>query len=149
MTSAEFRATDLMVRPPLHPTLMWVPTTCFVGGLLTDLAYCKTAEMQWTNFSAWLITAGVVLGWLSCILGIVDLVGRRYATAPVPGWAYAIGIGVVMIVATFNMLIHTRDAWTSVMPWGLALSAITVVLLVFTTVIGWTALYRRNVMVIV
>ncbi|MES1152938.1 MAG: DUF2231 domain-containing protein [Dongia sp.] len=148
MTNPELRPADLVVRPPLHPTLMWVPATCFVGGLLTDLAYYKTAEMQWANFSAWLITAGVILGWLSCILGIVDLVGRRYATAPVPGWAYAIGIGIVMILATFNMLIHTRDAWTSVVPWGLTLSAITVAVLVFTTVIGWTALYRRNVMVI-
>jgi uncharacterized membrane protein len=52
-----------------------------------------------------------------------------------------------MIVATFNMLIHTRDAWTSVVPWGLALSGITVVLLVFTTSIGWSALYRRSVVV--
>jgi uncharacterized membrane protein len=139
---------DVVVRPPLHPTLMWVPFTCFVGTLLTDLAYCGTAEMMWTDFSAWLISAGVVLGWLACIAGIVDLVGRRYTMAPVPGWAYAIGIVVVMVLATFNMLIHTRDAWTSVMPWGLALSVITVILLIFTTVIGWIALYRRSLVVI-
>jgi len=53
-----------------------------------------------------------------------------------------------MILATFNMLIHTRDAWTSVVPWGVTLSAITVVALIFTTVIGWMSLYRRSVVVI-
>ena len=127
---------------------MAVPTTCFVGALLTDIAYTQTAEMMWTNFSAWLISAGVVLGWLACIAGIVDLVGRRYATAPVPAAAYAIGILIVMVLATFNMLIHTRDAWTSVVPWGITLSAITVVVLIFTTVIGWMSLYRRSVVVI-
>jgi len=127
---------------------MWIPTTCFVDTLLTDIVYYRTAEMMWTDFSAWLISAGVILGWLSCIAGIVDLAGRRYGTAPVPAWTYPVGILVVMILATINMLIHTRDAWTSVVPWGLALSVITVVALIFTTLIGWTALYRRLVMVI-
>ena len=146
MNSAE-RA-GVLPRPPLHPTLMAVPTTCFLGTLLTDIAYAQTAEMMWADFSAWLISVGVVLGWLACIAGIVDLVGRRYATAPVPAAVYAIGILIVMVIATFNMLIHTRDAWTSVVPWGITLSAITVVVLIFTTVIGWMSLYRRSVVVI-
>ena len=148
MDTAEPVRAELIIRPPLQPTLMFVPITCFVGTLLTDLAYYATAEMMWADFSAWLVTAGVILGWLAGIAGLVDLAGRRYSMAPVPGWAYAIGILIVMVVATFNMLIHTRDAWTSVVPWGLALSAITVVLLFFTTWIGWSALYRRSAMVI-
>jgi uncharacterized membrane protein len=148
MTSPDLRAASFGARAPLHPTLMAFPIACMVGTLITDIAYASTAEIMWADFSAWLIAAGVVLGWLSGIAGIVDLVGRRYVNAPVPAWAYALGILVVLILATFNMLIHTRDAWTSVVPWGLALSAITVVVLVFTTSIGWTALYRRNVVVI-
>jgi uncharacterized membrane protein len=145
LPAADRYARAVRVRVPLHPTIMWVPITCLVGTLLTDIAYAETAVMQWANFSAWLITVGVVLGWLTCIAGIVDLAGRRYAAAVVPGWAYAIGIVVVMILATFNMLIHTRDAWTSVVPWGLALSIITVILLVFTTAAGWLALYRPRI----
>ena len=94
-----------------------------------------------------LVPAGVILGWLSCIAGIVDLVGRRYTTAPVAPWIYAVGIFVVMVLATFNMLIHTCDAWTSVVPWGLTLSAITVIVLIFTTIVGWMALYRRRAVV--
>jgi uncharacterized membrane protein len=148
MNRSETSGAAILPRPPFHPTLMAVPTTCFVGVLLTDITYAETAEMMWADFSAWLISAGVVLGWLACIAGIVDLIGRRYATAPVPAAVYVIGILAVMILATFNMLIHTRDAWTSVVPWGVTLSAITVVVLGFTTVIGWMSLYRRNVSVI-
>ena len=40
----------------------------------------------------------------------------------------------VLILATFNMLVHTRDAWTSVVPWGLVLSAAIVLVLILT---GW------------
>ena len=133
-----------IVRPPLHPTLVSFPICCLGGTLLTDIAYWQTAEMMWADFSAWLIAAGVVLGWLAAIFGIVDLVGRRYATAPMPAWVYALGNLVALIIATVNMLIHTRDAWTSIVPWGLGLSVVTVIVFLFTTWIGWTALYRRS-----
>jgi uncharacterized membrane protein len=38
-----------------------------------------------------------------------------------------------LILATFNMLVHTRDAWSSG-PWGLVLSAVVVIL----TIASWT-----------
>jgi uncharacterized membrane protein len=134
---------------PLHPTFVSFPITCLVGALLTDFAYWRTSEMMWADFSAWLISAGVILGWLAAILGIIDLAGRRYLLPHDRIWAYAIGHLVVLVLATFNMLIHTRDAWTSVVPWGIGLSAITVVILILTHWIGWQALYRREPSVVV
>ncbi|MGO4833581.1 DUF2231 domain-containing protein, partial [Rhizobiaceae sp. 2RAB30] len=44
---------------PIHPMLVTIPIACFVGALLTDVAYWRTAEMTWANFSAWLLTVGV------------------------------------------------------------------------------------------
>jgi uncharacterized membrane protein len=144
MQSHDAGRAPLLVRPPLHPTLVSFPIACIGGTLLTDITYWQTAEMMWADFSAWLIAAGVILGWLAAIVGIVDLVGHRYTTAPVPAWVYAAGNLVALILATANMLVHTHDAWTSVVPWGLGLSVVTVIVLLFTTWIGWTALYRRN-----
>jgi len=63
----------------------------------------------------------------------------------VPAWIYAIGILAVMILATFNMLIHTRDAWTSVWPTGLILSVVTVLILPVTGWLGWAMVYRHRV----
>jgi uncharacterized membrane protein len=148
MHSHDAGRTPLLVRPPLHPTFVSFPITCIGGTLLTDIAYWQTAEMMWADFSAWLIAAGVILGWLVAIIGIVDLAGHRYATAPMPPWVYAIGNLVALILATINMLVHTHDAWTSVVPWGLGLSAVTVIVFLFTTWIGWTALYRRGLEVV-
>lgn len=143
--TTDFHPAVRVVRPPLHPTIVCFPIACLSGALLTDIVYWRTAEMMWTDFSAWLVSAGVILGWLAAIAGIVDLVGRRYATAPAPAWVYAAGHLIALILATFNMFLHTRDAWTSVVPWGLALSIATIVVLILTMWIGWAAIYRRDI----
>jgi uncharacterized membrane protein len=52
---------------------------------------------------------------------------------------------VILILAILNMLIHTRDAWTSVVPWGLALSALTVLAILITGWLRWSMFYRERV----
>jgi uncharacterized membrane protein len=133
-----------VARLPVHPMLVSFPIACLVGTLLTDLAYWRTAEMMWADFSAWLIAAGVVLGWIAALLGLIDLFGHRYVSSGAAVAGYAIGNIVALILATFNMFVHTRDAWTSVVPWGLALSVATVIVLLITTIMGWTMLYRSH-----
>jgi hypothetical protein len=44
---------------PIHPMLVPFPIACFSGALVTDIAYWRTANMMWSNFSAWLIFAGL------------------------------------------------------------------------------------------
>jgi uncharacterized membrane protein len=56
-----------------------------------------------------------------------------------------IGNLIALVLATFNMLIHTRDAWTSVVPWGIVLSAVVVVIFLFTGWMGWSMVYRHRV----
>ncbi|QJP17923.1 DUF2231 domain-containing protein [Starkeya sp. ORNL1] len=119
-----------------------VPATCFVGALLTDLVYWRSAEMMWADFSAWLVSTGVVLGWLFLIVGLIEIAARPSHRRREGIWAYLIGNLVVLVFATLNMLVHTRDAWTSVVPWGLILSAATVVSLIGTASFGWTMIYR-------
>jgi uncharacterized membrane protein len=42
---------------PIHPMLVPFPIACFTGALFSDIAYWKTAEMMWADFSAWLLFA--------------------------------------------------------------------------------------------
>ncbi|MFN3537755.1 MAG: DUF2231 domain-containing protein, partial [Brevundimonas sp.] len=41
---------------PLHAILLAFPIALFSFAVATDIAYLNTAEMQWSNFSAWSIT---------------------------------------------------------------------------------------------
>ena len=143
--TAPLHPTAAIDRHPIHPMLVPFPIACFVGTFITDIVYWVTANVMWARFSAWLITIGVIFAVLAAIAGAIDFFGNRMIRAQSAAWPHAIGNVVVLILATLNMLIHTRDAWTSVVPWGLALSTITVLILLFTGWMGWTMVYRNHV----
>jgi uncharacterized membrane protein len=138
-------ATAQIARHPIHPMLVPVPIVCFVGALLTDLTYYVTAEMMWADFSAWLLVVGVIMGTLAAIAGLIDFLGNRLIRAQPPAWPHLLGNLAVLVLSYFNALVHTRDAWTSVVPLGLVLSVISVLILPITGWLGWTMVYRHRV----
>ncbi|MBR1087277.1 DUF2231 domain-containing protein [Bradyrhizobium manausense] len=138
-------ATAEIAGHPIHPMLVPIPITCFVGALLTDIAYLVSAEIMWADFSAWLLVAGVIFGLLAAVAGLIDFLSNRLVRAQAPAWPHLLGNAVALILAVVNALIHTRDAWTSVWPVGLVLSALTVLILPVTGWLGWALVYRHGV----
>lgn len=145
MSVANPRSTVRIFRHPIHPMLAPIPIACFVGVLLTDLTYWWSADMMWADFSAWLVSVGVIVGFIAAICGLIDFIGNRAIRAQRPAWPHAVGNVLLLILATLNMFIHSRDAWTSVLPWGLALSALVVLILIFTVWMGQAMVYRDRV----
>ena len=96
------------------------------------MAYWWTSEIQWANFSAWLLAVGMMLGGLSLIVELVHIFSRRRQAST--GW-WGIGMLVIVLgVALADNFVHARDGWTSVVPSGLTLlSAITVALMIATS----------------
>jgi uncharacterized membrane protein len=119
---------------PLHPSFLGAPLLCFVAALIADIAYVQTYDILWKNFADWLLAGGMVVGALAAIIGIVDLVRRRVRANRLI-WPYAVAYAVAMILGLFDNFIHSRDAYGA-MPAGLTLSALTVLVLVVTAVIG-------------
>src|SRR5665213_3021731 len=139
------RPTARIARHPIHAMLVPVPIVCFISALLTDIAYAESAEIMWADFSAWLLVVGVIVGVLAAIAGLIDVLSNPGIRALAPAWFYMAGNLVVLVLSFFNALIHTRDAWTSVVPWGLTLSVIVVLILPVTGWFGWTMVYRYGV----
>jgi uncharacterized membrane protein len=130
---------------PLHPMLVPFPIVCFVGAFATDLAYWRTADMQWANFSAWLLAAGLVFGVLAALAGLTDFLSHRRVRAQKPAWAHMLGNELVLGLSLVNAFVHSRDAWTSVVPTGLILSGLVVLILCVTGWLGWAMVYRHRV----
>ena len=121
------------------------PITCFIGALLTDLAYLASANIMWSNFSIWLITVGLVMGSLAALTGIIDYAGDRRVRTARPATPHMIlNIG-VFVIELFNAFVHSRDGWTSVVPTGLTLSVVSVMLLAASAWLGGSLVYKHRV----
>jgi uncharacterized membrane protein len=115
---------------------------CMIGGLLTDIAYWNSAEFLWADFSAWLVSTGAVAAVVAILAAIIGNLIARPRPRLVPPLPYLLAGTLVVVLAVFNTLIHSRDAWTSVVPWGLTLSAATVFVLLLTAI--WHMLAHRR-----
>jgi uncharacterized membrane protein len=128
---------------PIHGILSAYPLAFFSGALVTDIIYANSAQMQWANFSVWLITSGLLMGVLAAIAGIVDAIANRDRPRRRP-WPHSIGTILMMVLALFNAFVHSRDAWTSVVPSGLILSAIVAILALVTSWLGYSLDARQE-----
>jgi uncharacterized membrane protein len=123
-------------RRSIYARLILVPTLCFIAALATDIVYTQNADMMWTNFSAWLLAIGLATAGLATLALLIDWFRNRRLPGHRAPWLQLIGNLVVLVLGLFDNLIHTRDAWTSVVPTGLTLSALTVVAILVTVALG-------------
>jgi uncharacterized membrane protein len=130
---------------PVHAMLVPVPIVCFVGTLVTDIVYWRTAAMLWADISAWLLLVGLIVSAFAATAGVIDFIGDRRIRELRAAWIHALGNIAALVLSIFNAMIHTRDAYTSVVPSGLILSALVVVILLVTGWNGWTMVYRHGV----
>ncbi len=118
---------------PLHATLLAGQVPLFLGALLSDIAYFRSYQIQWSNFASWLIVGGLVFGGLALLFALAGLF-RGASTGRHPQ-AYFLLLLTTWVLAFVNALEHAKDAW-AVMPWGLALSVIVAVLACAATWVG-------------
>lgn len=104
---------------PLHAILLGFPIALFSGALASDITYLQTAEMQWSNFSAWLITFALLFGGTVVLWALVVLIRRGNRGA---ARFYFSFVAVMWVLGLVNAFQHSRDGWSSVGAGGLILS---------------------------
>jgi uncharacterized membrane protein len=143
MRDANASSTAKPAGQAIHPTLVPVPIACFAGALVTDLAYWQTADMMWETFSVWLVTVGLIMAGLAIIAFVIDLIaGKPIRTL---AWPHAVGYPLALLLSLINVFVHSRDGYTAVVPTGLTLSAVVVVILLFTGWAGSALAHHRRV----
>ncbi len=113
---------------PLHAILLAFPVALYPAALLSDVTYYNTAEIQWSNFSSWLLVganffAGLVLAW-----AVVGLFIGRARHSKGRGLSYLGVVAVMFVAGVVNSFQHARDGWHSVETLGLVLSLVCTVL---------------------
>ena len=133
--------THLAASPPplLHPRLIGPGAALLIAAFATDLVYWRTLLFEWDNFSIWLLAAGLVLAGLAGVALLVDVARRRVEAM---AWGRFAGFTVAALLSLLNAFVHSRDAYTAVVPTGLELSAVVTVILL---VLGWRGWSLRAV----
>ena len=119
---------------PIHRILVSFSAAYFAGALVTDILYWRMLDVMWERFSIWLITAGLIMAGLAIIAYVIDLVGGRRIDRP--AWPRAIGYAIAVLLALTNAFVHSRDAYTAVVPSGLMLSTLVIIVLVLTAFVA-------------
>jgi len=127
-------------RAPLHRGFIGAGGVLLIAALGTDYAYYTTALWQWANFSAWLITAGLIVTLVAVILMLIDFATGRVARLNMGSF---ILVTVAALLSLVNAFVHSRDAWTSVVPQGILLSAVSAILLLIAGARGWSLATSR------
>jgi uncharacterized membrane protein len=139
------RSTVSIAGRPIHAMLVPIPIICFAGTLVTDVVYWQTADMLWSDMSAWLLTVGLVVALFAVIAGVIDFLGDRRIRALRAAWIHGVAIAVALAMEIINAFVHTRDAYTSVVPTGLILSTLSVLILLIAAWHGWKMVYSHGV----
>jgi uncharacterized membrane protein len=125
--------------------LVPIPIVCFVATFITDLVYWQSTAIIWADMSAWLLTVGLIIAVFAVAAGLIDFLGDRRIRQLRAAWVHVLGNITALVLSIFNALIHTRDAYTSVVPTGLILSALVALILLVTGWNGWSMVHRHGV----
>lgn len=121
---------------PLHAILLGGTVTLFLGALLSDIAYHQSYQIQWSNFSSWLLAGAEVFSGLALVFALVGLLrARNKGGQPLTYFVLLLATWVLGLVNCFQ---HAKDAW-AVMPAGLVLSIVVFILSCVAAWIGFGA----------
>jgi uncharacterized membrane protein len=89
----------------------------------------------------WLLTAGLVLAALAGFALVADLLLHRIRNID---WLRFGGFTLAALASLLNVLVHSRDAYTAVVPQGLELSVFVAALLITLGWRGWSLTARSH-----
>lgn len=112
----------------LYELLNPIPLGFFVAAWIFDIIYLYAQAPMWTHSASWLIVIGLIIAIIPRVINLFHVWGRgrtaRTAAVTLHFWLNLVAI----VLAIFNALIHSRDAW-AVVPIGVILSTLVVILL--------------------
>lgn len=134
---------------PIHPMLIPFPIAFLVATLACDLVFWGTGNPGWATASLYLLGAALVMAALAAIAGLTDFISDARIRDLTPAWHHMIGNVLAVLIALWNWWRRytATDLGAAVLPTGLILSAVVVLILLYTGWRGWEMVYRHRVAV--
>ena len=108
----------------LSGILYSVPLACFTGAILADFSYVRDPDVQWSNFSSWLLVFGIIFLGFAIMVSTVRFLSSLTRKRRLADWLFGLFILAAAVTGLFDNFVHSHDGWTSVWPIGLTLSVL-------------------------
>lgn len=129
----------------VHSLVLAFPIALFSAGLVADIAYLRTAEIQWTNFAAWLIVGALVFGGIAAAWALASLVIALRSPQRTRRLIYFGVLAAMWLLGLVNAFKHSQDGWSSVGALGVILSILCTVLALVAGVMAYTPTISREI----
>jgi uncharacterized membrane protein len=146
MADGNPRSTAQIAGHPIHPMLIPFPVAFLVATLASDVAFWSTGNVFWAIGSMWLLGAALVMAALAALAGVTDFLGERRIRNIADAWLHMIGNVIAVLLSPINLYLrYANGAEAGVFPWGIWISLIVVLLLMFNGWKGWELVYKHRV----
>lgn len=126
---------------PIHPMLIHFPVAALLALIATDLAYVFSGDAFWARAGLWLAGIGALGGWLSGLVGLIDLIVVARIRQLITAWCHALFAVMLLSLASFNWLLRLGDAAAAIVPLGLFTSLLGGALIAVTSYLGGRLVY--------
>ena len=129
---------------PIHPMLIPFPIVCFIGVLVSDIVFLNNQDPGWATASRYLLGVGIVMAALAAVAGLTDFMGsdRIRSMGDAVKHMLANVTAVVLEIVNFFIMLNNDAAISSL---GIILSAVVVLILVYSGWKGGDLVYRHGI----
>jgi uncharacterized membrane protein len=139
------KTTAAVAGHPLHPMLIPFPIAFLVSTFVCDLIFWRTGNPAWSTAALYLLGAALVMAGLAAVAGLTDFFGDERIRQMSSAWHHMIGNVIAVLLALINWYRRYADGDAAVLPWGLVLSTLVVLILLYTGWQGWGLVYKGRV----
>jgi uncharacterized membrane protein len=145
MASRNPQSTAQIAGHPLHPMLIPFPVAFLLATFVCDLIFWRTGNPAWSTASLWLLGAALIMAALAAAAGLTDFPGDQRIRDLGAAWHHLIGNVIAVLLSLWNWYRRYEAGDAAVLPVGLILSAIVVLILLYTGWRGWEMVYQHRV----
>jgi uncharacterized membrane protein len=129
---------------PIHPMLIPFPIVCFIGVLVTDIVFLNNHVHGWATASRYLLAVGLVMAALAAVAGLTDFMGDDRIRGASDAVKHMLANVTAVVIEIVNLFLRLHDD-AAIGNIGVYLSAIVVLILVYSGWKGGDLVYRHGI----
>jgi len=129
---------------PIHPMLIPFPIVCFIGTLVTDIAYARNPDPGWATASHWLLAVGLVMAALAAVAGLTDYLGDERIRRLTDALKHMLANVTAVVLEVVNLVLRLKND-DFIASTGVWISLVVVLILLYSGWMGGKLVFEHGI----